>query len=174
MFCPRCGQQQTTTETRFCSRCGFPMSGVTALVERGGVELTQAVPMKDSPRKRGLKQGLFLLLLTFLVVPLLAILTVWTDSEPWAIVIASIVLVVGGLLRMAYAGLFQSGNSSGDELATTSPGALHAATAESLPPASQRPASDFVAPVGSWRETNDLERVSVTDSTTKLLNKEQR
>src|SRR5215203_891472 len=102
MFCPRCGQEQISNETRFCSRCGFLMTGVGELVANGGnTALTVPQTAKpDSPRKRGLKQGLFIFLLTFLIVPIIAILSVWTHAQPFGIPIAAILLFVGGLLRM--------------------------------------------------------------------------
>ncbi len=64
MFCPRCGQEQISEETRFCSRCGFMLTIVSEVVANGGV-LPQSLSFPDaemisSPRKRGLKQGLFI------------------------------------------------------------------------------------------------------------------
>src|SRR5688572_16080431 len=112
MFCPRCGQEQTSNETRFCSRCGFLMTGVGALVANDGnlEAVSVAKPAKaDTPRRRGIKKGLFIFLLSFLIVPLLAILTLMVNAnEPYAVVIASILLVAGGLLRIAYAMMFES------------------------------------------------------------------
>ncbi|MET0753730.1 MAG: zinc ribbon domain-containing protein, partial [Pyrinomonadaceae bacterium] len=32
MFCPKCSQQQISDETRFCSRCGFELNVVKALL----------------------------------------------------------------------------------------------------------------------------------------------
>ncbi len=31
MFCPQCSQEQISEDTRFCSRCGFLMTGVSQL-----------------------------------------------------------------------------------------------------------------------------------------------
>ncbi|HEX8637447.1 MAG TPA: hypothetical protein VF692_05245, partial [Pyrinomonadaceae bacterium] len=36
MHCPRCGQQQVSPETKFCSRCGFPLGLVSDLIAHGG------------------------------------------------------------------------------------------------------------------------------------------
>ena len=36
MHCPRCGQQQVSLETKFCSRCGFQMTLVSELLAHGG------------------------------------------------------------------------------------------------------------------------------------------
>lgn len=180
MFCPTCGQQQISEETRYCSRCGFPLSGVTHLIVNNG-DLPQALAPSgkkpDSPRRKGIKQGLFIFLLTFLVVPIIAILTVAANAEPYGVVIAVLLLAVGGLLRMAYAMLFQSDVPYG---ASLDHGYGNAAqnlfdkkqAAGALPPSQSIPASSYVPPTaGNWRDTNDLTPDSVTDKTTQFLNK---
>ncbi|PYS99117.1 MAG: hypothetical protein DMF63_13690 [Acidobacteria bacterium] len=175
MHCPVCGQQQVSEETRFCSRCGFLLTGVAEVVKAGGVvsaKSTGIVGTADSPRRRGMKKGVFWALLTILVVPMMAILTVIFRIPPFLPVLGLLIFLVGGLLRTAYAMLFESG-SSPDRF----PDALirDLETRNALPPAQSVPASAYAAPAGSWRDTNELERVpgSVTDSTTKLLQKEE-
>ena len=39
MFCPRCGHEQVSDETRFCSRCGLPLGLVTGLVTSSSNQL---------------------------------------------------------------------------------------------------------------------------------------
>jgi len=86
MHCPVCGQQQMSGETRFCSRCGFPLTGVAELIATGGAAATSSVQTgKESPRKRGLKQGLFVFLLTFLIVPIVAMIIMALKLEPVAV-----------------------------------------------------------------------------------------
>jgi hypothetical protein len=181
MYCPRCGQEQISNETRFCSRCGFLMTGVGELIANGGnTALTAVNPGKlDSPRKRGLKQGGFIFLLTFLVVPIVSILTIWANVEPFGVAISAILLFVGGLLRMAYALMFESNNPSDKTLEQSvyqsAQGLLNKTqNPNALPPPQSIPTSSYMPPTqGSWRETNDLEPSSVTDPTTKLLQKER-
>src|SRR4051812_11244200 len=112
MYCPRCGQERVSTETSFCSGCGFLLSGTLELLMTGGINpgvpATVSKVKKDSPRSRGVKQGLFIFLLTFLIVPIISIITIAMHAEPYMVVIASILLAVGGLLRMAYAWMFES------------------------------------------------------------------
>ncbi len=180
MFCPRCGQEQTSTETKFCSRCGFLMTGVGALVANdGNLEgVSVSKPAKtDTPRRRGIKKGLFIFMLAFLVVPILAILTVMTNREPFAVVIALILLVVGGLLRIAYAMMFESSDPTGQSVEQaayqTAQNVLSGSRNQNaLPPPQSIPTSVYMPPKqGNWRETNDLEPSSMTDPTTKLLDK---
>ena len=197
MHCPRCGQQQVSEDTRFCSRCGFPLAGVTQLIANGGALPEISSPpsggaKKDSPRKRGLKQGLFIFLLTFLVVPLVAILSIAVEvREPFAVAICAVLLSVGGLLRMIYALLFESGEPYDSGGAgggkTLEQNVMNAAqnilgknpAAGALPPQQSIPTSTYVPPAGgsagSWRDTKDLTAQppdSVTEKTTRFLDRE--
>lgn len=180
MFCPNCGQEQISRETKFCSRCGFLMTGVTDLIANGGnLPAVIADAQAMSPRKRGIKKGLFIFLLTFLVVPLIAIFTIMVRAEPFAVVISAILLTVGGLLRMAYAMMFEA-NAPGEK--TLEATAFQTAQnflgrkrkAAELPPQQSIPVNNYVPPMQTnWRDTNDLTPTSVTDSTTKLLQKDE-
>ena len=182
MHCPKCGQAQISDETRFCSRCGFLLTGVYEVVANGGVlaknSAISAAGASTSPRNRGLKQGLFIFLLSFLIVPIIAILTIAAGAEPYAVVISAILLGVGGLLRSLYALLFQSNVPAGtNQLAGTESAGYFQADmhAASLPGHQSVPASAYTSPAGNWRDTSDLQATppSVTDSTTKLLQKEK-
>lgn len=59
MFCPRCSQPQASEQLRFCSRCGFEIESVRALVEREEVlaagERVRAEELL--PRQRDLSLG---------------------------------------------------------------------------------------------------------------------
>jgi len=175
MHCPKCGQQQVSEETRFCSRCGFILTGVAEVVAKGGVipeQRTGIVGNSDSPRRRGVMQGLFIFLLSFLVVPLVAIISLGLDVDPYGVVISALLFGVGGLLRIAYALMFEPAmpNSAAQANMLT-----ESANRTALPPSHSTPASAYTSPAGSWRDTNDLQRepASVTDNTTKLLQNEE-
>ncbi len=178
MFCPKCSQERVSTETSFCSRCGYLLTGTADLLQLGGL-LPRNLPetvFQPSPRSRGIKKGVFISLLTFLIVPLLTILVIALQVRPpiapLIIIITSILLVVGGLLRVAYAWLFESpvphGQIIEDENMYIRPAKMQ------LPPQHTVPASSYTAPAaGDWRDTNDLEPRSVTEGTTKLIEKER-
>jgi len=178
MHCPNCGQQQISDETRFCSRCGFLLTGVAEVVANAGIVPAQPSGLtgsSGSPRRRGIKQGIFLFLLTFLVVPLLAIITIALNIEPFLPAIGAVLCGLGGILRIVYALMFESGMPAAGLIGQHAlPSGMDVRA--SLPSPKSVPVDAYRSPAGSWRDTNDLERVpgSVTDSTTKLLQKEDR
>lgn len=183
MHCPQCGQHQISEETRFCSRCGFHLAAIAAVLATDGVP--QADPpgitgSAASPRRRGFKKGLFTFLLTFLVVPIVVILSIWLRAGPFFVAISAVGLFMGGLLRMVYALMFESAEPVGltlqENLAAASKRFIGSNKAKAeLPPGRSVSASDYVSPrPGSWLDTNDLQPQpgSVIDSTTKLLERE--
>ena len=114
MFCPQCGQQQTSGIVRFCSRCGFPLDGVIQLLSSGGmlpVYQNPDEPVKISPRRRGVKQGGLLLLIGAVLVPILGVMTDFSNSTFLQVLtaFAAIICFMGGPLRMLYAAVFEEG-----------------------------------------------------------------
>lgn len=177
MHCPKCGQQQVSEETRFCSRCGLLLTGVAQVVSNNGLlpELRVGVSgNRGSKRRRGLKLGLFIFLLSFLVVPILTVIAEGVGAGPEIIVITAVLLTMGGLLRMVYALMFEEGAPETGR--GQAPPVFEAPEQRgALPPNQSVPASAFTSPAsGTWRDTNDLQHQpsSVTDSTTKLLERE--
>ncbi len=175
MHCPKCGQEQASDQTRFCSRCGFSLTGVAMVVANdGAVPVSGVQPfVRNSPRKRGVMQGLFFFLLAFLIVPIITMITIAADAEPFAVVIAAVIFSVGGFLRAAYALMFEDGAPT-----AFAPGAgVHQFQEPSAPKEISAPAANvYTAPsTGKWRDTNELtpEPSSVTDNTTKLLERDQ-
>lgn len=174
-YCPRCGQQQASSGIRFCSRCGFVMNGIGQIVAQGGVPQELVEPGTESPRKRGVKQGGLLMLSSLILVPLLAIVSAALDISPVFVAVTAVVTFWGGLLRILYALIFESGkpavNNVGfvDSFKHTLSGRP---AVTSLPPVSQEPAEAAFRPApGNWRDTNDLEPTSVTEVTTRTLDR---
>jgi hypothetical protein len=177
VYCPRCGQEQFTPEIRFCSRCGFLMSGMAEVVLKGGLNQVDAEPKPISPRRKGLKHGGGWFLLGILVVPILAVFYELFRFPNQFVGLAAIIFFLGGLLRMIYALLFESGNPAEYTLEEN---VYHAAqklrgkkpNIKELP-AQQSIPIDAYAPLNqpNWRDTNDLEPHSVTENTTKFLEK---
>ena len=189
MFCPNCGQRQVSNEARFCPACGFPLEGVSELLASGGrlhwrPPQQAAGPQALSPRQKGIRQGAMVMLLTLLAVPFLAIFGVALLNLPGEIVaLAAVGLPVSGFLRIMYALLFESNAPAlpaapqpsyvppptiPNYLGTPPPPQSHA-----LPP---RQAAPVPVPARPQRyNTGELvepPRASVTDHTTRLLDKQ--
>ncbi|HVQ39344.1 MAG TPA: zinc ribbon domain-containing protein [Pyrinomonadaceae bacterium] len=179
MYCPQCGQQQVSDVTRFCSRCGFLLDGVTAVLAAGGqvpMRYVQPGNTKLSPRSKGVRQGALMMLSTLLLVPLMAIITVNFDIAPEFFVPATaIIFFVGGLLRMLYALMMEDAYPQPDANQAAGYGLAAPQQVEAsarnvaLPPA---PAN----PVGGWRSRPNTAEIyqppSITENTTRLLDKD--
>lgn len=181
MFCPQCGQRQPSNEARFCSSCGFQMYVVTELLKSGG-QLTRRPPAPGqmSPRSRGLRQGVMLMLSTLVIVPLMGILGAAMLGLPGELVGATaVMLMMGGFLRMMYALLFESSETPEPANAPTQyvPPAsvpnylgMHQ-TPSALPPQQSAPVNTYRAP--HRFDTGEIvPPSSVTDHTTRLLDKQ--
>ncbi len=190
MFCPNCGQRQVSNEARFCPACGFPLEGVSELLAHGG-RLHWRPPQQTgtpelSPRQKGIRQGAMVMLTTLLAVPFLAIFGVAMLDLPGEFVaLAAVGLPVLGFLRIMYALLFES---NGPALPAAPPqpsymppptipnylGAPPPQQSHTLPP---RQATPIPTPARPPRyNTGELvepPRASVTDHTTRLLDKQQ-
>lgn len=183
MYCPHCGTQQASNEIRFCSRCGFPMHIVAELLAGGGNLPALASNVQGqqlTPRQKGIRQGAMLMLSTLLVVPLMAIISVFIFHKPQLFVpIAAIGCFVGGFLRIMYALLIEDNMPVINQLAgvrqssslpnATPPAYLNAPRQSFLQPQPQ----NFSAPVYQPPRHNTGEIVSpppsITEHTTRLL-----
>ena len=181
MFCPQCGQQQVAGVIRFCSRCGFPLDGVLQLLSNGGnlpVYRSPDEPVPVSARRKGVKQGGLLFLTGAVLVPILGIFANYSNSEFLGILtgLAAIICFLGGVMRMLFAALFEEGAPKPVHMYGPPP--MHMpqqfaphAPSPALPPPPARPQQP------SWRRPNTAELVnppSVTENTTRLLEKEDR
>lgn len=179
LYCPRCGQEQVSNETRFCSRCGFLMIAVNELVINNGLIPEKYVKQsggKNTLRKKGVKKGAMLFLSGILIVPLMGIIfTGIFNTDGFIVGIAALLTFLGGLLRIIYALLFEPNETDGasleENVMETSRTLLNKKqNANALPPSQSIPTTAYVPPTaGHWRDTNDLQPSSVTDHTTKLL-----
>jgi uncharacterized membrane protein YvbJ len=95
MFCPQCGQERTSQETNFCSRCGYLLTGTAELLYVGGI-IPKKASGAQSPRTRGIKQGVFILLLSFLIVPLVAIISVALHAPAFFVAVSAVSLFSAG------------------------------------------------------------------------------
>ena len=176
MHCPQCGQEQISGEMRFCKSCGFPLDGVRELLATGNISPTlekESHKPRQSPRRKGVRQGVILLFISMVFMPLITLL-----GKPRGDFLPMMFLMAG-LMRILYAVIFQEGaprkkkqDSSLPYVAPITTDQLGPATRGSaLPPSQGVPVAAFNA-----RRVDTAEMVnppSVTEHTTKLLNESQ-
>ena len=183
MYCPQCGQQQASSEMRFCSRCGFPLGGVAELLAQGGVLKAGGEELREnalSPRRRGVRQGILMMLLGAVIVPILAILNAHQDDTAMLevlVAVSAVIFFAGGLMRVLYALLFEpstpgvKGHLPAD-ISLAVPAQLKAGgRASALPQAQGIPVSEFTPRRMTTAEL--AQPPSVTENTTRLLDEEQ-
>jgi hypothetical protein len=182
MHCPNCGQQQVSRETKFCSRCGFPLGLIAEILARGGF-LPQLAELNKKKsiftKKNGVIFGvLWFITFTMLFTSILGIL----DAKEEIIAVSAVLGVFGGLMMIIGSlALLPSSKQYPlllpQQIQPPPPNAhgLHGSQHQALPGQHTVPASAYAPPrAGSWRDTKDLEPSSVTESTTRLLEKEER
>jgi hypothetical protein len=184
MHCPSCGQKQVSSEIKFCSRCGFPMGVVAELLAHGGF-LPQLAELNKKKsiftKKNGVIFGImWFITFTMLFTSIMGIL----NAPDEALGVSAVIGVFGGLmLIIGSLTMLPSSKSYGlylpQQMQPPAPSVhgLHGAAGQhqALPPQQTIPAGVYAPPrPGSWRNTNELEPNSVTESTTKLLEKEDK
>ena len=173
MFCPNCGQQQVSQEIKFCSRCGFPLGLVSEILSHGGF-LPQLAELYKNKNFFSRRNGLIFSLFWFLIFVLL--LTPLFGNGVFALF-----GVTGALILIAASFLILKKEPTKfdipqNALSSSPIKDLYEARQTALPPPQTQPAQSYVPPTNSWKaaDTGDLVRQhSVTDETTKLLNRDE-
>lgn len=193
MYCPQCSQLQVSDEVQFCSRCGLLLNNVKEMILADGkTKVSQSEIREDklSPRQKGVRQGVSLMLLSVILIPayiLLAALFPANDrliegsvsDTPFEKISQAILFTIFmlGLARVFYARFFQQGASLREteieaaQLSGSIASQLNGSSANyALPPSQSIPVSGF----NSWsRDTGEMVQTpSVTENTTKPLRRE--
>jgi hypothetical protein len=176
MHCPQCGQEQFSSEMRFCKSCGFSLDGVKHLLATAGaspVNEKENNQPRESPRRKGVRQGVILLFISMVFMPLITLI-----GKPRGDFLPMIFLMAG-LMRILYAVIFQKGaprkRKQDSALLDVSPITTDqlgtAARGSALPTSESVPVSGFSA---RGMDTSEMvSRASVTEHTTKLLEESQ-
>jgi len=180
MFCPKCGQQQTTDGVRFCSRCGFQLEVVKELLATDGTaplvwaNAETHTQRQRSARDRGIRQGLMLMLLTAFIVPMIAILAKLGIMPKEFVALAAIFCAIGGFIRFIYALMMEEGAKTGKPSMPSgyNPAMMQSHLQATASPAALPPQQSIPAGAFGRRRTETAEMVqppSVTENTTRLL-----
>ena len=177
MFCPRCGQEQISENTRFCSRCGFLLETVSQVLANGGV-LPQLVELNEKKTRLTRKNGLIFSLFWFMffVLILTPLFGAYGDGfAPFTALIGTM-----GALMLVVASFLLLKKPSANFLQELSnrhqPQNLSATPQNALPPPQTQPAQSYIAPADNWKSpvTGEFAKPpSVTEQTTKLLQKDE-
>jgi len=172
MFCPKCSQQQVSDETRFCSRCGFQLNVVKALL--GNDEMLQAqdatIQKPDrSLRKRDMTFGALFMFLFALTV---AAITIDMPSSHSAriilLIIAWLSLTVLINIKPMIRYFLQADSSTKDiSTSKTFSNLTSKIKHTALPSSHSIPAEDLITP--NINTVEMIKPASVTERTTNLL-----
>jgi hypothetical protein len=160
------------------------MEGTMHVLAHGGMLPAYQAPPGEktiSPRRRGVKQGVLLVLLGMLVVPILGIMSNFAPGRlenvfAFFAAVSAIICFVGGPLRMLFAAIFEEGAPPKQ----FTPPLNYTIPAQAIPQArvSALPPAPAVNPASQWRQRPQTAELnppgSVTDSTTQLLDREPR
>jgi hypothetical protein len=181
MFCPRCSQEQVSSETKFCSRCGFPLGLVSEILAHGGF-LPQLAELYQDKKILTRKNGLIFALFWFMIFTMI-LTPFWAVANADELtVICALIGVIGGLILTIASFAFlrkepKNVENINQEMPNHQVNNLYQSNQTALPPQQSQPAQSYVPPADSWKapETGDLiQPNSVTDATTKLLKKKNR
>lgn len=168
MYCPNCGQQQISGEMRFCSRCGFSLSGLAEWLAGGRPPVKRVDEVKAealSPRRKSMRRAAKLMFISGVLFALFLAFSIAIEAgEP--MIVPFFVFFVS-LVWMLYARLFLDKNAPVNQ-ATQPPTFGVPAAPNYLPPAT-------TPPIGRQQvRTNELahQPASVTENTTRLLDNE--
>ncbi|HEX8688347.1 MAG TPA: zinc ribbon domain-containing protein, partial [Pyrinomonadaceae bacterium] len=152
MFCPQCGQQQTSDAARFCSRCGFQLAAVSGLLATNGAApeaAFEAVAAPASPRRKGARLGGKLMMTGLFLAPALGALSEVVGFDD-GVALLGVIVFLAGLFRLLYALIFEDGPYRRQLQRQPShfPSAQFAPAREAatLPPAQGAPARSYVPP----------------------------
>ncbi|HKO96029.1 MAG TPA: zinc ribbon domain-containing protein [Pyrinomonadaceae bacterium] len=173
MHCPKCGQEQLSEEMSFCSRCGFSLNAVKALIASSGGLLEQQIETSDKELSKGRKsvrRATFLMLAGLLLTLITGFLAAIDDVFAVFLLIPALVWITSFLLLLY--GVFFADKRAHSQKRVASqvpalPGEL-SSTAGYLPPA--HPQRTF--PPQRVETAEMVQPRSVTENTTRLLDDE--
>jgi amino acid transporter len=179
MHCPRCGQEQISEEIKFCSRCGFPLGLISEVLAHGGF-LPQLAELNQKKTIFTRKNGVILSVFWFIFFTMLLTSIFGIAGAEELTAICAVIGIFGGLMIMIASLLLlkpakKNYGFPGLEIPGSNPQTLYGAQQKNaLPPQQTIPTSGYVPPAaGNWRDTNDLTPTSITENTTRLLQKDE-
>ena len=180
MYCPRCGQQQISNETKFCSRCGFQMGLVCELIANNGFLPQLQALYNQKPGFFTKKNGVIFTALWFIAWVMMIPAFFGIAGEDDAAGVSAVFGLFTSLMLLIFSlGVLKKSPKTYQLPAiempqVPQPQGLYGTNPghQALPPQQSQTAQAYTAPQGGWRTPDTGEFAvpgSVTDSTTKLL-----
>jgi hypothetical protein len=173
MFCPKCSQQQVSDETRFCSRCGFQLNVVKALLSDESLsQNTQIQNARRSFNKRDMTIGAALMFVFAFIAGAITVDMPSSSSVPLIfLTIMWFVLVLLINIKPIIQYFLRPDSPTVDVPSKTSPNLFSKFSSNALPTAQSIPAEDLIKPRFNTAEM--AQPLSVTEPTTNLLDKKE-
>lgn len=177
MFCPKCSQEQVSDETRFCSRCGFQLNVIKALLAND--ELPQESAEIQKPDRRLRKRDLTIgAAIMFLFAFISAVITVdMPPSHSARIILLTVAWVVLTLLinikpifQYFVRGEISAGERESLNSTFKAPSGLPNGFQNPALPGARSIPADLIMPTAA-NTAEMVQPLSVTEPTTNLLNK---
>jgi hypothetical protein len=172
MFCPKCSQKQVSDETRFCSRCGFQLNVVKALLSNESLSQNTEMPKsRRSFSKRDMTVGAALMFVFAFIVAAITVGVPPASSAPIVfLIIAWFILVLLINIKPIIQYFLRPDSPAIDvPVSKTSPNLFSKSNSNVLPAAHSIPAEELVMP--SFNTAEMVQPLSVTEPTTNLLSK---
>ncbi len=175
MYCPSCSQQQVSDEMRFCSRCGFLLSGVRELITSGGVITAgEAGAQKEQLPKsqRGMRKGVWIMLAAIPLAIVAGSLAAIDDVFAVLLLLPFLCFIIG-IARLLYGTFLEKnlpqGKRDATQLQVTSemPAQIGVGRSPELSPARGVPIEGFIEQ--RMKTAEMVQPQSVTENTTRLL-----
>jgi len=172
MHCPQCGFEQTSDEIRFCTKCGLEISDVKALLTP---ELRKRKAKRKSETNKAQRQGFTMVLFGLIVVMILAILREFLPVPKAVMLVALLIFMVGGMIRMVSPYIFGANDSAeGKDDSLEDDSNITKLSGEKFY-AKSLPEAEFRPPVTFGKQNYDTNELisppSVTEDTTRRLKK---
>jgi RecJ-like exonuclease len=174
MFCPKCSQQQIFDNVRFCSRCGFQLNIVKAILadECGSEIVSEAIAHDRSRRKKDMMLGAVLM-------GVFALHTAWTTEDlslegkftgvVFKCFLLCVLINIIPWIRNLFSAKMTRGGSSSTEIFSRFTGKFKSENqnAALTAAANARPVGDYFTNRGATAEL--VAPPSITEDTTNLL-----
>jgi zinc-ribbon domain len=175
MFCPNCGQQQSSDEMRFCSRCGFQLGSVRELIAEAVAQVQREPERHERLTKvfKAMRRSAWTMLLGILLSFLTGLMTALDEDLAPLLLLPSVCFVVG-FVFLLYGAFVKGRGITKEELkAASQPALIPIATVRrsELPPSRVMPVAN--AP-SQWQTAEINQPPSVTENTTRFLDEEQK